>query len=354
MMRVAVDEADLRARVQRRLDAFVDEQAALLVDESPQLLQLADAARDLLRGGKRLRAAFCYWGFRGAGGPDGDEIVAAAAALELLHASALVHDDVMDDSDTRRGQPAVHRRFAKVHADAGWHGSPERFGQAAAILLGDLALGWSAELFVRSGLPAPALLRGQPVFDLMRTQLMGGQYLDVLEQAHGAGTVESATTVITYKSAKYSVEHPLLVGASLAGAGDDVLAAFSSYGLPLGLAFQLRDDVLGVFGDPGRTGKPAGDDLREGKRTVLVATALAAASPVQAEVLGRLGDPDLTADDLDRMRRVIVDTGALAGVEARIAALVDEAAAALTTVSLAEPAGSVLEALIGAATERLA
>lgn len=347
------DAEGLRARVQKELDAFLARQAGVLEEQGLELAPLAEAVADLLSGGKRLRPAFCYWGWRGAGGADGAPIVGAATSLELFHAAALIHDDVMDDSDTRRGQPSTHRRFAELHRGSGWVGTPERFGQAAAILAGDLCLSWSDELLTTSGLPADALDRGRPVFDRMRTELMGGQYLDMLEQAVGGGSVSRARKVIRYKSAKYTAEHPLLLGGTLAAAGADLLAAYSAYGLPLGEAFQLRDDVLGVFGDPVETGKPAGDDLREGKRTVLVAYALERASPAQAASVRRhLGDPRLDARGIETLREVIVDTRAHERVERLITELVEQAAQALDRADVADAARPVLAGLLAAATAR--
>jgi geranylgeranyl diphosphate synthase type I len=203
----------------------------------------------------------------------------------------------MDGSDTRAGLPAVHRRFASLHRAEGWTGDPESFGTGAAILLGDLCLSWSDQMLATCGMPDGPLLAARGVFDEMRTELMGGQYLDLLEQARGGGSVERALRVARYKSAKYTIEKPLHLGAALAGAEQAVLDGYSGYGLPLGEAFQLRDDVLGVFGDPAETGKPAGDDLREGKRTALVALALERASAAQAAAVRRhLGDPHLTED----------------------------------------------------------
>jgi geranylgeranyl diphosphate synthase type I len=348
-----LDVEDLRARVHKQLDAFLASQVPVLDDVSPDLAPLAEALVDLLRGGKRLRPAFCYWGWRGAGGPDREEAVVAATSLELLQACALVHDDVMDGSDTRRGLPAVHRRFASLHRGNQWFGSPEGFGVGAAILLGDLCLSWADELLYRSGLPDDALSRGKPVYDVMRTELMAGQYLDLLEQARGGGSQERALRVVRYKSAKYTIERPLHLGAALAGGNDAVRAACSAYGLPLGEAFQLRDDVLGVFGDPAETGKPAGDDLREGKRTVLVAAALVDASPAQASLLrARLGDPALDAEGVARLREVIVDTGALAQVESLITARTEEALTALEDPAIDEAARDVLRGLAIAATSR--
>jgi len=348
-----LDSADLRQRVQKALNAFVARQVPLLDAISEELGPLTDALADLISGGKRLRPAFCYWGFRGAGGEDGEAIIEAAAALELFQACALIHDDVMDGSDTRRGQPAVHRRFASLHRSEGWVGDPEAFGTGAAILLGDLCLSWSDELLCRAGLPGDQLDAGRRVFDEMRTELMGGQYLDLLEQARGGGSVERALRVARYKSAKYTIEKPLHLGAALAGAAEDVHRGFAGYGLPLGEAFQLRDDVLGVFGDPSATGKPAGDDLREGKRTALVAMALEAATPAQAAVVRRhLGDPHLSPEGVAQLRAVIEETGALARVESLIDELLATALAALAAAPVTDEARPVLQDLAIAATCR--
>ena len=348
-----LDAEDLRVRVQKRLDDFLAAQVPVLDEVSPDLAPLSDALVDLLRGGKRLRPAFAYWGWRGAGGADCEEAVTAATSLELLQACALIHDDVMDGSDTRRGIPAAHRRFATLHRGNGWLGSSERFGTGAAILLGDLCLSWADELLMSCGLPPSTLLRGKPVYDVMRTELMAGQYLDLLEQAMGGGSVARAMRVVRFKAAKYTIERPLHLGAALAGAPAELVDAYSGYGLPLGEAFQLRDDVLGVFGDPAETGKPAGDDLREGKRTVLVATAEEAATPAQSAVLrSRLGDPSLDADGVARLREIIVDTGALRHVETLIDGLTTTALAALEASAVEGTARGVLHDLAVAATSR--
>ncbi|HXU98634.1 MAG TPA: polyprenyl synthetase family protein [Jiangellaceae bacterium] len=348
----------LRSRVERVLDEHLQRQRAVLGAQSPDLLPLIDAATDLLAGGKRLRPAFCYWGWRGAGAADEEAIVKAAASLEFFQAAALIHDDLIDGSDTRRGMPSVHRRFAGVHEQNRWLGAPSRFGDAAAVLLGDLCLGWSDELLNMCGLSDTALRRGRPVFDRMRTELIGGQFLDVLEQVSGAlnpaGQAARARRVITHKSARYSVEHPLLLGASLAGASGRLMASYSAYGLPLGEAFQLRDDVLGVFGDPEQTGKPAEDDLREGKRTLLVAFALERASAAQVEAVETLlGDPLLDGAGVEELRRIIVETGALERVEVLVDDLVASAVAALADAPVADDAREPLAELIIAATVRV-
>lgn len=347
-----LEAADLRARVNKVLDGFVELQQPVLDAVSEDLDPVIQSARAILAGGKRLRPAFAYWGWRAAGGGDSEEIIRAAAALELLQACALIHDDVMDGSDTRRGRPSVHRRFATLHRGSEWLGSPESFGLGAAILLGDLALTWADELLFTSGLPPGALLRAKPVYDRMRTELMAGQYLDLLEQARGGGSVERALRVARYKAAKYTIEGPLQLGGTLAGADSALLEAFSGYGLPLGEAFQLRDDLLGVFGDPEHTGKPAGDDLREGKRTVLIAYAVEHSTTVQQEVIRRnLGDPHLSEMGVAALRQVIIDTGAHTQVEHLIGSLTESATGALGAVP--EPAHTVLADLALAATSRL-
>ncbi|WP_354639694.1 polyprenyl synthetase family protein [Kitasatospora camelliae] len=355
-----IDAEAVRDRVNAALAAFMDGQEALLAGISPQLGPVAEALRDfLLDGGKRLRPAFCYWGWRGAGGAADDPgIERAAAALELLQASALVHDDLMDRSDTRRGLPSVHRRFEALHRDSGWRGDREQYGASAAVLLGDLLLIWCDELFQGSGLDPAAVRAAKPAFDLMRTEVMLGQYLDVLEPVAGdsadPAALDRAQTVLHYKSAKYTIERPLQVGALLAGAGPELVDAYAAFGLPLGEAFQLRDDLLGVFGDPAVTGKPAGDDLREGKRTLLIAHAMRGLPAADVRHLDeRLGAPDLAPREVAQLRELVERSGAAELVEQRIDALMHDALTALDKAPLAAgPARPVLLALAEAATVR--
>ncbi|MDQ2782272.1 MAG: polyprenyl synthetase family protein, partial [Actinomycetota bacterium] len=320
-----LDLCDLRRRIQLAVDTEMAVQSEVLAPVGDAVEPLVDSIVRLLAGGKRLRAAFLYWGYRAAGQADSDAAVRLATSMEFFQAAALLHDDVMDGSDVRRGMPAAHRALAARHAEAGWAGDSNRFGESGAILAGDLCLQWSDELYATCGLPDHELARGRRMFDTMRTQLMGGQYLDLLESARGwdhldtAARIASARTVMRYKSAKYTIEHPLLIGAAVGGVGERDLAHLSDYGLALGEAFQLRDDVLGVFGDPDTTGKPAGDDLREGKRTVLMALALDEADAVQYAVVRKLfGQPDIDEDGVAQLRDVLVDTGAVTRVEAMV------------------------------------
>ncbi len=350
-----LDVADLRTRVQAVVDEVLAYQSTVLCRVSDDLTPMVDALTALLAGGKRLRPAFAYWGWRGAGGDPAmdDMALRAAAGLEFLQACALIHDDVMDGSDTRRGLPAAHRRFAGVHRDAEWLGSPEAFGVGAAILLGDLCLSWADEVVFGCGFPPDAMGRAKGVYDEMRTELMAGQYLDLLEQAMGGGSVERALKVVRYKAAKYTIERPLHHGAALAGDDPAVVEADSGYGLPLGEAFQLRDDILGVFGDPAETGKPAGDDLREGKRTVLIAIAVERSTPAQASVIRRhLGDPGLDGNGVEALREIITATGALSYTESLIGELLEASLASLRTTAIDPQAQEVLTGLAYAATRR--
>lgn len=279
----------------------------------------------VLGGGKRLRPVFAYWGWRAVRDDEADDqALLLFAALELLHASALVHDDVIDSSATRRGRPTTHIRFAALHRDSGWRGPADQFGVSAAILLGDLALTWADDIVAGVELPQGAHNRVRRVWADIRTEVLGGQYLDIVAEASAAESIASAMAVNTYKTASYTVARPLQLGAAAAADRPDVHTLFHEVGNQLGVAFQLRDDVLGVFGDPAVTGKPSGDDLRSGKRTVLLATALElaeASDPAAAKLIRASVGTDLSDDQVRQLRAVIERVGALASVEEQIAAL---------------------------------
>jgi geranylgeranyl diphosphate synthase type I len=364
--------------VQREIGEFLSERENEFRTIAPELEQLTLVARGFLSGGKRFRALFCYWGWQavaGAGALEEDPfadndattdlpaIVLAAAALEVFHAAALIHDDIMDRSDTRRGAPSAHRLFEAERVGSRANGDPAAFGTSAALLLGDLLLGWSDELFDRGigRLSRPAFAtqaRGE--FNRMRTEVTAGQYLDILEESSWAQHPESeslsrAHRVIVYKSAKYSVEAPLTIGGALGGGTEAQIAALRGFGLPLGVAFQLRDDELGVFGDPAVTGKPAGDDLREGKRTVLIALARAAMpSHIRSLVDELIGDGTLDAQQVDMLRSAIRDSGALTELEKIIAHNVELARRAIRDAPLAAVARDQLLGLADTVTTRSA
>ncbi|MGQ0832890.1 MAG: polyprenyl synthetase family protein [Microthrixaceae bacterium] len=325
-------------RVEERLDSLLRAELQRWVALSPDLGPPIESLRRLvMEGGKRLRPAFCYWAYLGAGGdPAGEEIIDAGAAFEMLQAFALVHDDVMDGSATRRGARTAHLEFDDRHAGAGWRGEGRRFGEGVAILIGDLAHVYADQLLPR---PSAAV---QAVWDELRVELNVGQYLDLLGTARADTDHESARRIARYKSGKYTIERPLHIGAALAGRLHELQTSLSAYGDPLGEAFQLRDDLLGAFGDSSLTGKPVGDDLREGKPTPLLATATARADAVQARVLAKVGRADLPADAVTEIQDVLIHTGAVEAVEASIDALTTAALDAIARADITEDARAAL------------
>jgi geranylgeranyl diphosphate synthase type I len=334
----------IAARVDQRLCQLIDAEDARWTALDPVLADPFTAIRNLvLVGGKRLRPAFCHWGFVGAGGdPDHDQVVDAGAALELLHAFALFHDDVMDGSATRRGQPTVHTVHEERHGGK-WAGEPRRYGEGVAILVGDLTFVYADQLM--RGASAAAW----EIWNELRVELNIGQYLDIVGSAHRERRWAKAEQISRYKSGKYTIERPLHMGAMMATPerAAELLGPLSAYGLPLGDAFQMRDDVLGVYGDTAVTGKPVADDLREGKPTPLMALACAAASDAQAALLDRVGAPDLSDAEVADIQQVIIDTGALHDLEAHITKLTDTALASLPGMPLADEAKAELALLAG-------
>lgn len=357
---IAAEQDHFRSALSRTIEEFLAEQRGVLAVISEESLPLISSIATLTNGGKRIRALLCYWGWRAAGGSaDASAPVVAGTALEFFQAAALIHDDIIDRSDTRRGRPSVHREFSGRHAEAGWHLDADRFGVSAAILAGDLCLAFSEELFTAScsGLPGAS---ARTIFNRMRTEVMAGQYLDLLEEAVGpdqtpAVAEDRALNILRFKSAKYSMERPLMLGGALAGADAALLAGYSAFALPLGEAFQLRDDVLGVFGDPRVTGKPAGDDLREGKRTFLVARALRASdTSTRSAINAMLGDPALDDDGIGTLRELVTESGALAHTEELIAQKSTEAFEALAGLDIDSPSRLALHLLAEAAVTRTA
>ncbi len=352
---------ELRQAVSTRVTASIAELAESHADIGPEVADLFTISTGLLSGGKRLRAAFAAAGWTAFGGAElAGPVVRAGAGLELFQMAALVHDDIIDASTTRRGMPAAHRQLALRHGELGMDGDADRFGESGALLLGDLLL-VAAQQEVERGLdvlPSPADRRGRSILLTMMAEVTVGQYLDIYAQAapwseDPAVDLDRARRVIRAKSASYSVQQPLRLGAAMAGADDAGLAACAAFGLPIGEAFQLRDDMLGVFGDPDLTGKPAGDDLREGKRTVLVASAMTRASTAQRAVLQQaLGNAQLQPDEIDQVREILYATGADHEVEALIAERVAEGLGVLDAAAVSPQADAVLRSLVRAAVSR--
>ncbi|WP_105567419.1 polyprenyl synthetase family protein [Microbacterium halophytorum] len=356
------------AVISQRLESFAAAKSREVSGLGPEAALFVDHAAATLSGGKRLRARFCGagWGAITGGSAVGADsaIAGAAAALEAFQAAALVHDDIIDNADTRRGRPSAHRALEAAHRAAGWTGRAESFGRSGALLLGDLLVAWSDDLLeeaLRSpGLGSAAVAAAREEYGAMRRDVTLGQFLDIAEEsawstAPSGDADARALRIASYKSARYSVQQPLVIGAALAGGDADQLDALRSFGLPVGLAFQLRDDVLGVFGDEAETGKPAGDDLREGKRTLLVAlTRAQLTGDALREFDARFGDPDLDPDEAAGLAEAIRATGALTEVERRISAFADDAERALDEAPIDPHAGTAMRGLAEAAIRRSA
>jgi geranylgeranyl diphosphate synthase type I len=344
----------MRKDINEALTQFIQNENKYLSKIGPELEPVANGIEKfLLDGGKRLRPLFAYVGFLATGTPISVDIIRAISSLELIHACALIHDDVMDGSDTRRGAPSIHKLFEALHLKDNLNGSSTKFGVASAILMGDLALVWSAQMLHTSGIKNKDLITVLPFYDEMRVELMAGQYLDVFEQSLATQSVDRSLKVARYKSGKYTIERPLHFGGSLGGASNELLEAFTNYGIPLGEAFQLRDDLLGVFGDPSETGKPSGDDLREGKRTALMAITMDRADTSQLKYLSKyFGDPNLSTEQIGQIQEIIVSTGAQSHIESMIEQLAQRSLSTLAFEGIAKVGKDLLTQLVHISTVR--
>lgn len=344
------EPAAFKARVDEALRRFVAREADVFAAIDPLLGPVAEQLEAAVADGKRLRAAFCYWGWRAVGQPDSDALVRAAASMELVHAAAVVHDDLIDDSPLRHGRPTAHVALRgalrrRPHADTA--------ARSLAMLVGDLLMALAGQLFTVSGLPAAYLSRARPLWAVMARELIAGECLEILRTGDSPDT-EASLKIVRYKTAKYTVEQPLLIGGALAGAGARVREGYSAYGLPLGEAFQLRDDLLGLFGDPGRTGKANADDVRGQRPTALLAETWRLADEDERALLsGLLGRGELDGQGLDSVREVMRRLKAPDRVENMISARVEEALDALHELDVPAHSAAALTALAHTAAVRL-
>ncbi|MEV5956046.1 polyprenyl synthetase family protein [Streptomyces sp. NPDC051987] len=344
------DPGAFKNRVDEVLRRFVAEEADLFAAVDPLLSPVAGQLEAAVADGKRLRAAFCYWGWRAVGQPDSDALVRAAASMELVHAAAVVHDDLIDDSPLRHGRPTPH---LALRAAVGDRAHADDTARSLAMLVGDLLMSLAGQLFATCGLPAAYLTRARPLWSVLARELIAGECLEILRTGTGPDT-SASLKVIRYKTAKYTVEQPLLIGGALAGAGRRLREGYSAYGLPLGEAFQLRDDLLGLFGAPEHTGKANADDVRGHRPTALLAETWRLARADDRERLGALlGSRDLDAEGLDTVREVMCRLGAPDRIEHMIGARVTEALDALHELGLPAPSAHALTSLARSATVRL-
>ena len=343
--------SDLRRAVLRRVAEFVAERC--VKDLAGAGVEIAgDVLLNFLSGGKCLRSTFMYLGWLGGALPS-DAALSAAASLELLHAFALVQDDVMDGSASRRGRPAAHIQLAGWHRDRGLSGPAAKFGESAAILLGDLCLIWAEQMLRESGLDRRALRDAWPRYDAMRIELAVGQFADLAGDVRDSPPLEAVLDVARRKSGNYTVRRPLEIGAAMAGCDDHTLSQLGRYGTAVGEAFQLRDDVLGVFGSTSTTGKPSGGDLIERKPTSLVMAAHQLAdAPTRGQLAELMHSDELDDDAVQRWRALIAETGAVERIEQMITERVASARNELSHMAIDDSVRSALMNMATVCTER--
>jgi geranylgeranyl diphosphate synthase, type I len=311
-----------------------------------------DILLNFLTGGKCVRSTFMYLGWL-SGADDSDEALYASASLELLHAFALLQDDVMDDSPSRRGRPAAHIQFGEWHRKRDLSGSPQRFGDSAAILLGDLCLVWAEQMLRESGVDHRRLQQALPRYDAMRTELALGQFADLASDVRDLPSMAVVLEVARRKSGNYTVRRPLEIGAAMSACSDRTLSGLGRYGTAIGEAFQLRDDLLGVFGSEPVTGKPSGQDLIERKATsVVIATHQLADAPTRRQLTELMNNSELDDTAIDRWRTLIVTTGAVQWIEDLISDRVASARDELDELRLDESVRNALANMAAVCTER--
>lgn len=337
-----------QVQFQKVLQRYLTEKKRQTREMLPQSQALVGAVANFIGSpGKRLRPAFMVYGYRAAGGRENERILGASIALELLHSFALIHDDIMDRSPLRRGAPAVHEQFSREHRQKNWKGDAGHYGTSQAILAGDLALSWADDILHQSGFPQKLLEHAIERYALMKTELILGQYLDLLYANTGRQLTKPEIELIqTYKSSRYTIGHPLLLGAILAGAEEGLQKTLSRYAIPLGRAFQIHDDILGTFGSLKEVGKPTNSDIREGKQTILFYLARQRANPTEGQVLEAvLGNPRATSNEVQQVKEIILKTGALQEAREQAATLTRQARRALQGTDLEEKVREFLAAV---------
>ncbi|WP_086820744.1 polyprenyl synthetase family protein [Allokutzneria sp. NRRL B-24872] len=340
--------SSLVARIDDALARSMESFCRVSGSSTPEMLDLVNAlTRVTSAGGKRIRPQLFYWGYRAGGEADSPETIELATAIELFHVFALVHDDLMDLADTRRGVPTAHKQLAALHRERGWNGDADHFGVSAGILAGDALSIW-ADMTISQNLPPNG--RAEPfrrAYDEMRLELISGQYLDIATGGSGDTSMTSALRLARLKSGNYSVSMPLRLGALAGGVDQDTIRGFEAFGAVLGEAFQMHDDVLGVFGSAAEVGKPVGEDIRQGKRTTLIAAALASAPPaVAARLLELLADPALSEAGVGEAKEIIVSSGALDEVRGMLRERVHSAERTLAGLRLTDEVRQALHDLV--------
>lgn len=351
-----------RKKTQQTLDIFLEQKTNELKEISNNCTPLINSIKTLTNNGKKLRAIICFWGWQSVTETkDETNIYKIAAALELFQAAALIHDDIIDNSDTRRNNPTTHKTFSQLHENQNLVGDPENFGKNSAILCGDLCLAWSEELF---GQIPQISQKTKEIFNLMRTEVMAGQYLEILQEKTpfsitekaNRQELEEAKKILTYKSAKYSIKNPLLLGATFGlsqKTPQTLLENYAKFGMAIGKAFQLRDDVLDIFGDPDIIGKPINGDLQSSKKTVLITLTKQKSNTKEKIILeSLLKKTEKQSFEIDILKKIILECGALQEVEDTINKLYEDAFAILEKIEIDKKSKSALQEIINFATKR--
>ncbi|HEX7456729.1 MAG TPA: polyprenyl synthetase family protein [Candidatus Nanoarchaeia archaeon] len=327
-----------KSQLEPFLDAYFDHKISEASKVHPEAVVLSEGVRRFVRnGGKRVRPAFAYCAYVASGGRSLEAILYASAALEVLHAWALIHDDIIDNANIRRGKPSVHKVFEDFHRKRGFRGNAENFGVYAAILVGDLAFSYADELLNTAPFPAGRIRRAKEYYDLMKKQVIFGEYLDVVAPLKKQITERDLLTILEYKTAKYTIERPTHIGAILAGAEEDILQVFSSYAIPLGQAFQIQDDIMGTFSSEEKIGKPVDSDIKEGKRTLLVLKAYEYSKRAERKFLDKVLGNQLAGEaEIENVRQIIRECGALEYSQELAYKLIKKAKGAILQAKLVE------------------
>lgn len=295
----------------KQLLAYLSEKKSAAVEINTETAVLVEEIRRFSEnGGKRVRPAFMFSGYVAAGGQAYEAILFATLSVELLHTFALIHDDIIDNSSLRRGELTTHKQFEKIHKEKNLQGNGKEYGLSSAILAGDLALSFAEEILTSAPFPQERLRRARYFFDQMKMQVLYGEYLDVLGGFQKSLNEDQVLQILEYKTAKYTVERPLHIGAVLAGADFEILETFSRYGIPFGQAFQMQDDLVGSFASEKEIGKPSDSDIKEGKKTLLLVKAYERATKSQKKILDAVvGNKNSSQEEVDKVRKIMKETG---------------------------------------------
>jgi len=298
--------------VEKELDLFFKDKLEKADKIDPSSKQMIELLKEFtLRGGKRLRAALVYYGYRCFSNKNLKEIIKASVTMELIQSYLLIHDDIIDNDDLRRNGPTLHISYKNIAKRKYKKIDSNHFGLSMAILAGDICAAFANEIMAKLKIKEKNKIQALNVLNHSLHHVIYGQVLDVLSELRII-TNKDIEKIHRLKTATYTIESPLHIGALLAGAKQKHLKTLSNYAIPLGKAFQIKDDILGMFGEKEKVGKPVGSDIKEGKKNLLILKALESATPAQRQAIEEaLGNQDLTKNQLNQVRAIVIKTGSL-------------------------------------------